>query len=91
MLNIAKFSGLIIITLPSAIIAYISVVKSHENRNTVPMTEIVKPVCYKQGRIYYTPRSQSTAIDTSQQGLLHSILVTVPKVHLSAFNELGKK
>ena len=53
-LNIAKFSGLIIITLPSAIIAYISVVKSHENRNTVPMTEIVKPVRYKQGRIYYT-------------------------------------
>jgi len=62
-LNIAKFGGLIIITMPSAIIAYISVVKSHENRNTVPITEIIKPVCYKQGRIYYT-KSRSTAIDT---------------------------
>lgn len=57
LLNTAKFSGLIIVTLPSTTIAYISVVKSHENRNTVPMTEIGKPVCYKGGIIYYTKES----------------------------------
>lgn len=57
LLNMTKFSSLIIIASPWANIAYISVVKSKENRNTISMTEIVKPDCYKQGRIYYTKES----------------------------------